>query len=140
MARIKQISRIKFPKYHSGNNKIKSNIFLKSSPINTKNNANKKIYNRYIPGALALRDKTKYLKKNNLVINKKPFQNLLKEIALDYKSDIRFQSSAVLALHEAAESFLVGIFEDANLCAKQANRITVLPKDILLVRRLKGEL
>ena len=140
MARLKQISRIKFSKYNERRNKIKSNIFLKPLPVDIKKNSESKIYKRYIPGTLALRDKTKYQKKTHLIINRTPFQKLLKEIALDYKSNIRFQSTAALALQEAAESFLIGLFEDANLCAKQASRVTLLSKDMLLARRLRGEL
>lgn len=51
-----------------------------------------------------------------LLIRKLPFQRLVREIAQDYKTDLRFQSSAVLALQEAAEAYLVGLFEDTNLC------------------------
>lgn len=62
-----------------------------------------------------------------------PFQRLVREIAQDYKTDLRFQSNAVLALQEAAESYLVSLFEDTNLCAIHAKRVTIMPKDIQLV-------
>jgi len=51
----------------------------------------------------------------------------------------RFQSSAVLALQEAAEAYLVGLFEDTNLAAIHAKRVTIMPKDIQLARRIRGE-
>ena len=59
--------------------------------------------------------------------------------ALPAQTDLRFQSSAVLALQEAAEAYLVGLFEDTNLCAIHAKRVTIMPKDIQLARRIRGE-
>ena len=64
---------------------------------------------------------------------------LVREVAQQFKSDLRFQSSAVLALQEASESYLVGLFEDTNLCAIHAKRVTIMPKDIQLARRIRGE-
>ena len=66
-------------------------------------------------------------------------QRLVREIAQDFKNDLRFQSSAVLALQEASEAYLIGIFEDTNLCAIHAKRFTIMPKDIQLARRIRGE-
>lgn len=63
----------------------------------------------------------------------------MREIAQDMMSDLRFQSTALLALQEAAESYLVGLFEDTLLCAVHAKRVTIMPKDIQLARRLRGE-
>ena len=74
-----------------------------------------------------------------LLIRKLPFQRLVREIAQDFKTDLRFQSHAVLALQEAAEAYLVGLFEDTNLCAIHAKRVTIMPKDIQLARRIRGE-
>ncbi|KAK7803278.1 hypothetical protein U0070_011459 [Myodes glareolus] len=54
----------------------------------------------------------------------------------DFKTDLRFQSSAVMALQEASEAYLVGLFEDTNLCAIHAKRVTIMPKDIQLARRI----
>ncbi|KGL87467.1 Histone H3.2 [Charadrius vociferus] len=72
-------------------------------------------------------------------IPKLPFQRLVREIAQDFKTDLRFQSSAVMALQEASEAYLVGLFEDTNLCAIHAKRVTIMPKDIQLARRIRGE-
>jgi histone H3 len=85
---------------------------------------------RYRPGTVALREIRKYQKSTELLVRKLPFQRLVREIAQDYKADLRFQSSAVLALQEAAEAYLVGLFEDTNLCAIHAKRVTIMPKDM----------
>lgn len=74
-----------------------------------------------------------------LLIRKMPFQRLVREIAQFHKSDLRFQSHAVLALQEAAEAYLVGLFEDTNLCAIHAKRVTIMPKDVHLATRIRGE-
>ena len=94
---------------------------------------------RYRPGTVALREIRKYQKSTELLIRHLPFQRLVREIAQTFKSDLRFQSTAILALQEAAESYLVGMFEDANLCAIHAKRVTIMPKDIQLARRIRGE-
>ena len=94
---------------------------------------------RYRPGTVALREIRRYQKSTELLIRKLPFQRLVREIAQDFKTDLRFQSSAVLALQEAAEAYLVGLFEDTNLCAIHAKRVTIMPKDIQLARRIRGE-
>ncbi len=94
---------------------------------------------RYRPGTVALREIRKYQKSTELLIRKLPFQRLVREIAQDFKTDLRFQSSAVLALQEAAEAYLVGLFEDTNLAAIHAKRVTIMPKDIQLARRIRGE-
>ena len=94
---------------------------------------------RYRPGTVALREIRKYQKSTELLIRKLPFQRLVREIAQDFKTDLRFQGSAVLALQEASEAYLVGLFEDTNLCAIHAKRVTIMPKDIQLARRIRGE-
>ncbi|XP_044531141.1 uncharacterized protein LOC123246288 [Gracilinanus agilis] len=94
---------------------------------------------RYRPGTVALREIRRYQKSTELLIRKLPFQRLVREIAQDFKTDLRFQSSAVMALQEASESYLVGLFEDTNLCAIHAKRVTIMPKDIQLARRIRGE-
>ena len=81
----------------------------------------------------------RYQKSTELLIRKLPFQRLVREIAQDFKTDLRFQSSAVMALQEASEAYLVGLFEDTNLCAIHAKRVTIMPKDIQLARRIRGE-
>ena len=63
----------------------------------------------------------------------------MREIAQDFKSDLRFQAAAVAALQEASESYLVSLFEDTNLCAIHAKRVTIMNKDIQLAKRIRGE-
>ena len=99
----------------------------------------KKPPHRYRPGTVALREIRKYQKSTELLIRKLPFQRLVREIATDFKTDLRFQSSAISALQEASEAYLVGLFEDTNLCAIHAKRVTIMPKDIQLSRRIRGE-
>ena len=94
---------------------------------------------RYRPGTVALREIRRYQKSTELLIRKLPFQRLVREIAQDFKTDLRFQSVAVMALQEALEAYLVGLFEDSNLCAIHAKRVTIMPKDIQLARRIRGE-
>lgn len=94
---------------------------------------------RFRPGTVALREIRRYQKSTELLIRKLPFQRLVREIAQDFKTDLRFQSTAVLALQEASEAYLVGLFEDTNLCAIYAKRATIMTKDIQLARRIRGE-
>jgi len=94
---------------------------------------------RYRPGTVALREIRRYQKSTDLLIRKLPFQRLVREIAQDYKSDLRFQGSAVLALQEASEANLTGLFEDSNLCAIHAKRVTVMPKDQILARKIRND-
>ena len=94
---------------------------------------------RYRPGTLALREIRHYQKKTNLLIKKAPFARLVKEIAQDCMQEMRFQNSAIGALQEAAEAYLVGLFEDTNLCAIHAKQITIMPRDIQLARRIREE-
>ena len=99
-----------------------------------------KIPHRYRPGTVALREIRKYQKSTDLLIQKLPFQRLVREVAQDYKCDLRFQTTALLALQEAAEAYMVGLMEDTNLCAIHAKRVTIMPKDMQLARRIRGNL
>ena len=94
---------------------------------------------RYRAGTAALRDIRHFQKSTALLIRKLPFQRLVREIAQDFKTDLRFQSAAILCLQEASEAYLVGLFEDTNLCAIHARRVTIMPRDIKLARRIRGE-
>ncbi len=112
----------------------------KSAPLPP--SAAKKIQkpHRYRPGTVALREIRKYQKSTDLLIRKLPFQRLVREISQDFGKDtLRFQSTAILALQEATEAYLVSLFEDTNLCAIHAKRVTIMPKDIQLARRIRGE-
>ena len=73
------------------------------------------------------------------MIRKLPFQRIVREIAQEWKQEVRFQSQAVLALQEAAEAYLVSLFEDTNLCAIHAKRVTIMSKDLQLAKRIRGD-
>ena len=94
---------------------------------------------RYRPGTVALREIRKYQKSTDLLIRKGPFQRLVREIAHDFRSDTRFQSTALLALQEAAEAHLIDLFGDINLCAIHAKRVTIMVKDLKLARKIRGD-
>ena len=94
---------------------------------------------RYQPGSAALMEIRKYQKSTELLIRKLPFQRLVREISQDFKTELRFQSSALHALQEAAEEYLVKLFEDINLCAIHAKRVTIMKRDVKLARRIRGE-
>jgi len=133
MARTKQTAR-KQTGTKAPRKQIGTKAARKSAPI-----SGVKKPHRYRPGTVALREIRKFQKSTDLLIRKLPFQRLVREIATEYKSDLRFQSQAILALQESAEAYLVGLFEDTNLCAIHAKRVTIMPKDIQLARRIRGE-
>jgi histone H3 len=85
---------------------------------------------------VALREIRRFQKSSELLIRKAPFSWLVREIAEKMEVPLCFQSTAVIALQEALEANLIGLFEDTNLCAIHAKRVTIMPKDIQLVRRI----
>ena len=97
---------------------------------------------RYRPGTVALREIHCFQKTTELVIRKAPFQRLVREITqkLNPGKDLRFQSLSILALQEASEAYLIGMLEDTNLAAMHAKRVTIMPRDMILARRIHGEL
>ena len=87
----------------------------------------------YRPGTVTLHEICRYQKSMDLLIRKLPFQHLVHEIAQDFKNGLHFQGSAVfLARQEAAKDYLIGLFEDTNLCSIHAKHVTIMPKDIQL--------
>jgi histone H3 len=94
---------------------------------------------RFRPGTVALREIRRYQKSSELLIRKLPFQRLVREIAQNHRDDLRFQASAIAALQQAAEAYLASLFEDTNLCALHAKRVTILARDMQLARRIRGE-
>ena len=135
MARTKQTARKRTFGGKAPRKSISNKAARKSAPIEI----GIKKPHRYRPGTVALREIRKFQKSTELLIRKLPFQKLVREIADEFKSDLHFQSQAVLALQEAAEAYLVGLFEDTNLCAIHAKRVTIMPKDMQLSRRIRGE-
>jgi histone H3 len=83
---------------------------------------------RYRPGTVALREIRKYQKSTDLLLRKLPFQRLVRELIADFKTDARVTATAMLVLQEAAEAYIVEMFEEANLCCIHAKRVTIMPK------------
>ena len=133
MARTKQTAR-----KSTGGKASRKALATKAAQRSAPSSGGIKKPHRYRPGTVALREIRKYQKGTELLIRKAPFQRLCREIAEELDLDVRFQSTAILALQEAGEGYLVGLFEDTNLCAMHAKRVTILPKDMLLARRLRG--
>lgn len=134
MARTKQTAR-----KHTGGKAPRKQLGVKAARKSAPATGGVKKPHRFKPGTVALREIRKYQKSTDLLIRKLPFQRLVREITQEFKSDLRFQSSSILALQEASESYLVGLFEDTNLCAIHAKRVTIMPKDMQLARRIRGE-
>ena len=92
---------------------------------------------RYQPGTVALHEIRRYQKSTELLIRKLPFSRLVREIAQEVgKTDMHFQGSTIICLQEAAEAYMVSLLEDTNLCAIHAKRVTIMPKDVQLARRI----
>ncbi|KAE9608714.1 hypothetical protein Lal_00020139 [Lupinus albus] len=98
-----------------------------------------KKYHRFRHGSVALKEIRKYQKSTENLISKLPFQRLVQEIGQKIKPGLRFQSMAISTLQEASETYLVKLFEDSIFCAKHAKRVTIIPDDMKLARRMKGE-
>ena len=98
-----------------------------------------KIKRRNKPGTASLREIKRYQKSLDLLLPRAPFQRLVRNIVNDMDHELRFQSQALQALQEATEAYVVGLFEDTNLCAIHAKRQTVMKKDMVLARRIRGD-
>ena len=97
---------------------------------------------RIRPGLRALQEIRKYQTSTNLLIPKAPFQRLVREVLQSVttgETTFRLQPMAVLAIQEASEAYLTGLFDDTNLCAIHGKRVTIMPKDLHLARRIRGE-
>ena len=139
MARTKQTAR-----KSTGGKVPRQELATKAARKNTPPVARVKRPHRYRPGTVALREIRKYQRSTEMLIKKAPFQRLVREILQDIEkrlpyNNYRFQHTALLALQEASESYLVGLFEEMNLCAIHAKRKTIQPKDMQLARKIRGE-
>ena len=104
---------------------------------------------RYRPSIVALREIRRYQSSTENLIKHTPFQRLIREISQEYRIipdgpgtpsvQVRFQSTAIAALQEVAENYIVGLFEDVNLLAIHARRVTIMPRDIRLALRIRGD-
>ena len=134
MARTKQTAR-KSTGGKAPRKQLASKVARKSAPTS----GGMKKPHRFRPGTVALREIRRYQKSTALLLRKQPFQRLVREVASDFKTDLRMASGALSALQEATESYMVGLFEDANLAALHAKRVTIMPRDLGLARRIRGE-
>ncbi|KAM4865676.1 LOW QUALITY PROTEIN: histone H3-like [Thomomys bottae] len=126
MARTKQTAR-----KSTGGKEPRTQLATKAAGKSTPSTLGVKKPHHYRPGTVALREISRYEKSTELLICKLPFQSLVR----DFKTDLRFQ----LLVQEASEAYLVGFFEDTNLCTIHAKRVTIMPKDIHLACRICGE-
>ena len=136
MARIKQARKIT-----QGGKAPRKQLATKAAHRSAPTRGGVKKPYRYRPGTVALRQIRRYQKTTELLLRKAPFQKLVREITEDImkNKDTRYSSIAMLALQEASEAYVVGLFEDTNLCAIHAKRVTIMPNDIALARRIRGE-
>ena len=88
---------------------------------------------------MALREIKRYQKSTALLLPRASFQRVVRSVCSEIDNDLRFQAQALIALQEAAEAYLVGIFEDSNLCCLHAKRVTIQKKDMELARRIRGD-
>ncbi|KAI5147984.1 histone H3 [Enteropsectra breve] len=91
---------------------------------------------RFRPGALALKEIRKYQKSTDLLIRKRPFQRLVRSLT-NFSEELRFQSAALVIFQEATENFLTSLLEDAYRCSVHAKRVTLMPRDLVLVYKIK---
>ena len=126
-------------KYYGGSKSASKKSVPTKKAVATSVSSKKPTPKHVNPGIKALQEIKFYQRSTELLLRKLPFQQLVREIARYSKSDLRFQSAAIAALQEAAEAYLVGLFEDTNLCSLHAKRVTIMPKDMQLARRIRGE-
>ena len=135
MARTKTTAR----KSQVGVKRPRKNLGSKKPRKNTPRMGGIKKPHRFRPGTVAIRQIRKLQRSTHLLLRKLPFQRLVKNYAHNYMPNCRFQKTALYALQEATESYLVGLFEDTNLSAIHAKRVTIMVKDMKLARRIRGE-
>mmetsp|Transcript_17855 Transcript_17855/g.25241 ORF Transcript_17855/g.25241 Transcript_17855/m.25241 type:complete len:144 (-) Transcript_17855:444-875(-) len=141
MARIKSTTRRSPP---SGQPSLRSGERSTSTPSSTTRTSSansQRRRRRYRPGERALKEIRAYQSSTNLLLRRLPFARLVREIQTTLTNKpYRWQGTAIFALQEAAEAHLVSLFEDSNLCAIHGKRVTVMPKDMQLARRIRGVL
>jgi histone H3 len=134
MARTKQTAR-----KSTGGKAPRKQLASKAARKSSGSIAGEKKPRRYRPGTKALMEIKRLQKGTDLLLRKLPFQRLVREIASEMSQDLMFQSQAMAALQEATEAYMISLFEDCNLCALHAKRVTIMPKDMTLARRLRGD-
>jgi len=122
------------------NNNVSQTSRSQLSNIPTSNQIKITNKKRRKQGAGALKDIRKYQRSTEPLLRKLPFQRIVRKISQQFYSDLRWQLVAIVALQEATEAYLTGFFEDTNLLAIHAKRQTILPRDMRLARRIRGEI
>lgn len=113
---------------------------LSSASSDRKRTDDKKVVKgKYRPNNLCLKEIRRFAKGPDMCIRRLVFQQVVKEITWEIDNSYRFHSQAILAIQEAAEAYMIGLFEDTNICASHAKRVTIYPKDMQLARRIRGE-
>ena len=118
-----------------------SKTIKKTAPADggIKKNDEEKRKIRFKAGTVALREVKRYQKSIDNLLPRAPFQRLVRSIVLEMDHQLKFQSQALAAIQEATEAYIVALFEDTNLCAIHAKRMTVMKKDMQLARRIRGD-
>ena len=139
MARTKQTARKTATGGKAPRKQLDTMACAAAKATKTKGSGTKKPH-RYRPGTVALRKIRRHQKGTDLLIKKLPFQRFVRELTQDYRGGdgYRYAASAVLAHQEATEAYLVGLFEDTNLCAIHTKRVTIMENDIKLAQRIRG--
>lgn len=135
MARTKQTAR-KSTGGKAPRKQLSTKAARKTSSV-TDSEAATKQPTRFRPGSVALKEIRKYQKSTECLIRKLPFTRFVRDIASKFKADARFGSTAMSCLQEASENFLTTLFEEAYRCAIHAKRVTLFPKDVNLVMKIK---
>ena len=117
----------------------KSKMIKKQAPSSAGVKDTEKAKRRNKPGTASLREIKRYQRSIDLLLPRAPFQRLVRGIVSESNDELRFQSQALQALQEATEAYIVALFEDTNLCAIHAKRQTVMRKDMVLARRIRGD-
>lgn len=143
MARTKQTARKSTSAKHKLSVRAAEKVMQLRKPVKaTVTKEKKKKTKRFRPGMLALQDIRKYQNSTDLLIPKICFQRLVRELSQKVTNntfDFKYQASALYALQEAAEAYLCSLFEDTNLCACHARRVTILPRDMALALRIRRD-
>ena len=134
MARVKQTAR-KSTGGKAPRKQLSTKAALKAAPAI----GGCKKPHRYRPGTVALHEICKYQKSTDLLLCKLPFQRFVREVTQDNRGGLHFQATALAASQEASKAYLIGLLEDTNLCAIHARRVTIMPKDLQLSRRIRRE-
>ena len=134
MARTKQTAR-----KSTGGKAPRKQLATKAARSTAPATGGVKKHHRFRPGTVAIREIRQQQKSTELLLAKLPFSRLVREIEQDFKADLKTTGAAFVALQESTEAYAVGLFEDSNLAAIHAKRVSIMPKDIQLARRIRGE-